>query len=65
MNTNERRWLIETLVHDYEHDLMEQPATDSEKYAELTTYRHSLYNLGAADLLETYENWYSSKYETN
>ena len=61
MNTNERRWLIETLVHDLEHELMDQDKTESEKYAELKTLRQTLYGFGAADLLDYYDDWYNSK----
>ena len=58
MNLTERNDLIQTLLHDLEHELMGSNKTDAEQYAEVTSYQNRLYNLGAVDLLEVYEAWY-------
>lgn len=52
MTIDERRDLIETLVHDYSF---------SNSVEDTLLYRSTLYNLGAADLLETYDSWYYVK----
>ena len=56
MNIDERRDLIETLVHDYEHEL-DTNLMESERYAKIKAYRQKLYGFGAIDLLEHYEAW--------
>ena len=62
MNLTERNDLIQTLLHDLEHNLLGSKKTEAEQYAEVASYRNTLYGLGAADLLETYEAWYDETF---
>ena len=62
MNLTERNDLIQTLLHDLEHELMGTKKTEAEQYAEVASYRDRLYSLGAADLLEVYEAWYDKTF---
>ena len=57
MNTDERRDLIETLVHHYEHELKDKVESKVNLDASIKSYRNELYSLGAADLLEEYKDF--------
>lgn len=57
MNTDERRDLIETLVHHYEHELKDRVEPEVNLDATIKSYRNDLYALGAADLLEEYKDF--------